>query len=202
MKLPRPVLMVMEAALNRALQLDPEALERMIALRGKVIAIQVRGLDLVFYLLPALDGVQLADSIDGEADTVIAGGPFSLLHTALTGERRRLFDGDVSISGDMELGQRIQRLFRDLEPDWEEPLAQLIGDVAAHRIGQLGRDALRWLGRAGETLARDGAEYLQEEHRDLPSRYEVEHFMRQVDTLREDVDRLEQRIRRLRGEST
>ena len=41
-------------------------------------------------------------------------------------------------------------------------------------------------------------EYLQEESRDLPSRYEVDRFTREVAAVRDDVDRLEARIRRLK----
>ncbi len=197
MKLPPSLLGLLELGLNRALQLDPEALERMIALSGKSIAIEIRGLELVFYLLPALDGVQLAGEIEGQPDAVIRGGPFSLLHTALTGDRSRLFEGAVEIEGDMELGQRVQRLLNRLQPDWEEPLARLLGEVPAHQLGQMGRELFAWLGRAADTLARDGAEYLQEERRELPSPYELEHFMRGVDDFRDAVERLQQRLRRL-----
>jgi ubiquinone biosynthesis protein UbiJ len=40
-------------------------------------------------------------------------------------------------------------------------------------------------------------EYLQEESRDVPSRYEVEQFSKHVSELRDDVDRLAARIGRL-----
>ena len=40
-------------------------------------------------------------------------------------------------------------------------------------------------------------EYLQEESRDAPSRYEVEQFSAGVSTLRDDVDRIEARLNRL-----
>jgi ubiquinone biosynthesis protein UbiJ len=40
-------------------------------------------------------------------------------------------------------------------------------------------------------------EYLQEESRDTPSRYEVERFTAKVNTLRDDVARVEARLNRL-----
>ena len=40
-------------------------------------------------------------------------------------------------------------------------------------------------------------EYLQEESRDVPSRYEVEQFTRRVNQLRDDVERLAARVGRL-----
>jgi ubiquinone biosynthesis protein UbiJ len=44
-------------------------------------------------------------------------------------------------------------------------------------------------------------EYLQEESRDVPSRYEVDRFVSDVNALRDDVDRLEARINRLQEDS-
>ena len=41
-------------------------------------------------------------------------------------------------------------------------------------------------------------EYLQEESRELPSRYEVERFTADVNALRDDVERLAARVQRLR----
>ncbi len=40
-------------------------------------------------------------------------------------------------------------------------------------------------------------EYLQEESRSTPSRYEVERFGRQLQVLRDDVARAEARLKRL-----
>ncbi len=44
-------------------------------------------------------------------------------------------------------------------------------------------------------------EYLQEESRDAPSRYEVDKFTADVSALRDDVDRVEARLNRLRDGS-
>ena len=44
-------------------------------------------------------------------------------------------------------------------------------------------------------------EYLQEESRDVPSRYEVEQFTGKLDALRDDVDRFEARLKRLESGS-
>ena len=42
-------------------------------------------------------------------------------------------------------------------------------------------------------------EYLQEESHDLPSRYEFERFTKDVNTLRDDVERLAARIDKRKG---
>lgn len=197
MIIPSPFIAMLEVAFNRALALDPDALKKFIALSGKKIGVELRGLDLHIYFLPALDGVQLRGAIDGEPDTLIRGKPGALLHTALTQDRKALFEGEVEILGDIDLGRKFNRILENIDIDWEEPLSQLVGDVAAHQIGNAARSIFGWFGQAVQSLSRDTAEYFQEESRDLPSRYEVEEFNKNVDTVRSDVERMSQRVARL-----
>ena len=72
-----------------------------------------------------------------------------------------------------------------------------MGDVAAHQIGNVARTAFGFARRARDTLLQNVAEYLQEEGRDVPSRTEAEEFLQGVDRLRDDVDRLEARLKLL-----
>ena len=59
------------------------------------------------------------------------------------------------------------------------------------------RAAGRWGRQSADNLSLDLKEYLQEEARLLPSRYEIEEFLDQADTLRDDVERLAARVERL-----
>jgi len=76
-------------------------------------------------------------------------------------------------------------------------LSGFVGDVAAHRLGEIARGVGNWTREARSTMGANIREYLQEESRDVPSRYEVDRFATNVSTLRDDVDRLEARIKRL-----
>ena len=73
----------------------------------------------------------------------------------------------------------------------------VVGDAAAHQIGEVARSVARWGAEVRSTMQANVREYLQEERRDLPSRYEVERLAGDIDTLRDDVDRLAVRIDRL-----
>ncbi|HSW12506.1 MAG TPA: hypothetical protein VLI06_06665, partial [Solimonas sp.] len=59
------------------------------------------------------------------------------------------------------------------------------------------RKLLDWGRQTAQTLGLDTAEYLREETRDLARAADVEDWMNAIDTLREDADRLEARLRRL-----
>ena len=195
-----PLLALIEIALNRVLALDAEALDRFALMQGKVIGIELKGLGLIFYLLPGVDGVRVASSADTEADVFIRGAPLSLLRASMQ-DKRGLFAGDVTLDGDIDLGQKVQKILAQLEIDWEEGLSHVMGDVLAHQAGQAIKGALDWLKGATSELEQDAAEYLKEEQRDVPSPVEVEIFLKGVDGLRADTDRLAARIRNLEDQS-
>ncbi len=186
-----------ETAFNQALRLDPESLRRLAALHGKVIAIELRGTGLTLYILPGPDGVSVLGAYAGEPDTVLCGTPLALTRMGLGEATGMLFAGQVTIRGDVETGQRFKAILDDLDPDWLDPLARLVGDIPAHRLGRLLQDAGDWARQALDTLARNGAEYLQQEARVLATRDDVAEFVTAVDTLRDDLARLEARVARL-----
>ncbi len=197
-QLPSPLVEIIEFSINRYLGMDPEALARMGRLSGKVIAVELRGLGITFYLAPHLSGVRVMPACDAAPDTVMSGTPGAFLRLGMTSNPVTvLFSGDVEISGDVELGQHFKKILDGMEIDWEEQLSRVVGDVLAHQIGNFSRNTRHWLADSSETLGRDIAEYLQEELRLLPQDFELNEFLASVDTLRSDTDRLEQRVERI-----
>jgi len=191
------VLAGLEITLNRYLGLDPETLARLSGLAGKVVNVELRGLGITLHMAPHSGGIQLLHDYGAAADAVISGTPISLARVGLGEERGLVFAGEVEIRGDVTLGQRFEAILRDIDIDWEEQLSRLVGDVAAHQVGNLVRDTLSWGSKTLETFGRDVSEYLQEESRHLPQRDEVETFLAEVDVLRNDAERLDARAKRL-----
>lgn len=185
-----------ERIVNPALRLDPEALRRLAELDGKAILLELAsaGTPLRCYVLPSAGGLRLMREYDRLPDVTISGTPAVFLHQLFRGPA---VSDALTIRGDIELGQRFQRILSAVAPDWEEGLARLIGDVPAHQLARLVRGLRDWAGEAVRTLGADGAEYLQEEAFVLAKREQVAAFLREVDRLRADADRLEQRLQRL-----
>lgn len=199
MMVPPTILLAgLESALNRYLRLDPAIGARLAPLAGKVIALELRGLDLTLHMLPHGGGIHLLGDYAGVPDTVISGALFSLLRLGVgKGERGPLFEGAVEVRGDVETGQRFEAVLRDIDIDWEEQLSRLVGDVAAHQVGVMLRGVRDWGIRSADHLRRDIGDYLQEESAQLPRHEEVDEFTAAVDRLRGDADRLAARVRRL-----
>ena len=190
---------VLEVVLNRYLRLDPTALQRLAPLSGRLIRLEIKGLDVDVFLLPHTEGLQVYAEFDGEPDCTLSGTPLGFVRLGSGEHADRLFDGTVDIRGDTEIGQQFGEVLADLDIDWEEQLSRLTGDVVAHQVGRAARAAGRWGREVGQTLTQDLQEYLQEEVRLLPTRIENKEFADAVDALRDDLERLEARIQRLRS---
>ena len=189
---------VIEELGNRLLRLDPETLARLGELHGKVIRIDLVGPSKTLYILPSAAGLRLLTEHDAAPDVTLR-GELAVFARLAFGAGATPRAGELQISGDIELGQRFQRMLHEIDIDWEEHLSHLVGDVLAHRLGRAARGARAWQAQAVRTLGLDVSEYLQEESRVLPTRREVEAFLDAVDTLRARADRLEQRVARLRA---
>jgi ubiquinone biosynthesis protein UbiJ len=181
-----------ENVLNRGLPRSPRAQQLCAELTGRRVAVQVR--EVVRLLVESTGNSLRITRGDTPADAEIVGGPFGLLALGGATPDAVLQRGDVEIRGDAELAQRFRELALLLRPDLEEELSVVLGDVPAHQAARLARLAFGWTQKAAATTARNFAEYLSHERRDLVPRKEGDQFLRGVDTLREDLDRLEARI--------
>lgn len=189
---------LIETAVGSLVKLDPEAMDRVAAMAGKVIAIELSGLALTVYCVPHQQGIHLLSVHDGDVHVRIRGTPLALL--AMGGApdpREATFSGDVEIIGDLALGRYLQSLLKSLSIDWEELLSSYTGDIVAHQIGNACRSVSTWLAQTRETLELNAAEYIRAEIDLVPERGDVREFLDAVDVLHADTDRLEARLRRL-----
>ena len=104
---------------------------------------------------------------------------------------------EVDAAGDTDFAATINRLARNLRWDFEEDLSRVFGDIAAHRMADTGRIFLRWGSQSAEGVARSFTEYWTEERPLIVPARELGEFNRDVDTLRDDVARLEKRVENL-----
>ena len=187
----------LEKLIAQCLKLDPETAAVARQLSGKVVAIELRGPGLEFFLSFSDDAVAVLTEYDGQPNARVSGTPLAMLRMGLSGhDRNSLFSGDVEISGDIDVGKRVRALVDGLDIDWEEQLSRVVGDVLAHQAGNVVRGLRDWAEQSLDTLQRDTGEYLREESLLLARREEVEAYLSEVDRLRNDVERLELRLRR------
>ncbi len=189
---------VIEVTANRYLRLDPDAFSALLEFADRVIALDIHGLHETVFLHFTSDGVSLTLSLDQEADARVRATPVSLLRSLKTrGVSDITFDSGIEVDGDTGLVLGVKNVFDRVDVDWEEELSHLIGDVAAHQVGNIYRRAEQWGEKTWSTLLQDTAEYLLEEGRLTPRQDEIIAFVEAVDSLRDDTERLAQRVQRL-----
>lgn len=199
-------LRLVERTLNRVLMLDPDTPVRLAPLIGRRLEVSLTepAATLAVTFEPAglrLRAVPVPEPLDEGNDPT---RPDARLRAPLAGllalaASRGRRSRDVVFEGDVGVIQEVRHLFLDLEVDWEEPLATMLGDVFAHQAGNVARGGAAWSRRAGATFLTNLGEYLTEERRLLPTSSELGDFLADVDRLRADGDRLEARLRRLEG---
>jgi ubiquinone biosynthesis protein UbiJ len=198
-RIPDALLAALEQSVNRLVALDPEGARRLSRIQGRVICIELAGFGSRFYVIPGPAALQIFGAYDAEPDCVLRGSPLGLARLGVLEQKEdSLFSGQVEVEGDAGLAQELGDFIGGIDIDWEEQLSRLAGDPIAHDLGNRIRAAERWGRSSFDALADDLKEYLQEEARILPTRYEAERFLDAVDTLRDDTERLAARIQRLR----
>ena len=183
---------------NRNIAGSSRARELCERLEGRTFAVRVEGLvPIQIHARGEAGQLQLSRETSEPAYASVAGTPLMLLGLAGKDAAQRMRSGEVAIEGDAEIAQAFHELLRAARPDIEEELSRLVGDVAAHQLGNFARTAFGWGERSASTFAQNVSEYLREESRDLVTRTEADEFIADVDTVRDALDRMEARIDRL-----
>lgn len=200
MALPQSLIAALESACNKYLALDDETLPKLAMFEGKIIAIEILGLNEKIILYPSAEGIMLlsAEEEDSDADTIISGTPMALAKLGASNDAASvLFGGEVRITGDTRLGHQFKNVLQQMHIDWEEHLSRYVGDMAAHQTGNAARDFSKWLQRTASSFNLNMGEYLQEESQLVVGKAEINRFVKEVDDLRNTLERIEARFARL-----
>ena len=189
--------------LNRAVQMvlsvDPDGARAFASLRGRIYCIEFTLPPLTLYLVPDPDGFSFVSETDQVPDVTLSGSIFAFAKMAGSGPASDLIaDRQVSMQGDAEAGQALQRALTRLDFDWEELIAKLIGDTPARKVGNAVREFASWAEHSAELTRANVADYLTEESRIMAGNVAMERLEKGVNQLRADTDRLAHRIDRLR----
>lgn len=103
----------------------------------------------------------------------------------------------VRLEGGIDFAEALGFVLRNLRWDAEEDLSRVVGDIAAHRLVNGARKFAGWQQQATQNLAENFAEYFTEEQPLITGRAAIADFSAAVETLRDDLARLEKRLQRL-----
>jgi ubiquinone biosynthesis protein UbiJ len=189
--------------LNEQIAASTAATSRLAELEGKRFAILIKGTDLRFVATAVGGELKIAQSIDASCDVELVASGFGLLRLARSASLGDLKSVDATLNGDVRIAEGFAELMRLAVPEPEAVLADWVGDITAHAVGQTARGVAAWGVNAGRAFEQNLAEYLQEESPTLVPSALARSFGAEVDRIRDDVDRAQRRMeileRRWRG---
>ena len=193
----------LQAALNRALALDPDTRQALTALDGRHIDLTLEAPALAMRISVHGEALEVGPVDHREADLAVRSSlsgvlaQLPLLAKSRSAQANKA--GRVRVAGDAELARRLQQLTKGFDPDWQLPFVRVFGEVLGVQVANTLRSALQHARRGASDLAHTAAEFVTEESRDVVPRGELDAFHDDVDVLRDDLERLAARVQRLRG---
>ncbi len=201
LKVPTPVLLLLEHMLNRQIRRDASVGSRWQALADHRVLFSLRdpSVSLVFCVTP--QGVLLLRELEGIPSATIHASSLGLLrarHAASSLDA--LFAGDVQIEGDQAIAESLLRLLVGLDFDFFAVLSEKVGAAPAGWLGnrwrqrQVERDIWR------DTRALELKDFLVYERAALPAESSLLAWGDAVDGVRDRTDRLIARLTRLEAQ--
>ncbi len=135
--------------LNHVLMQEPQAMERLIRQKGRVVLMQWRTMTFRVRVTPA--GLLDVAAVDAQADLLLViteESPLSIAQELMQGGKP-----PVRIEGDVQLAAEVSWMIDHVRWDLEEDLSRLMGDAPAHALVQAGRTLAQavqqFVGRSG-----------------------------------------------------
>ena len=162
-------------------------------LEGKILSIHIKNTSRIFNVIMNSNELN-SHTITENYDVQISGSLINFAKLLRNNSSDALRDGTISINGDVAVAQKFQKLFAMIKPDIEEELSHFVGDIMANNIVKVSKKTGDWIQSTKDILQENIKEYLQEEIKLMPSKYEFNIFSKEVSKIRDDIERLEKKI--------
>ena len=158
--------------------------------KGKIVLIKISEIEMYFKI--NAQGLLVLTEKEVIPDTSIFMTVNSFFNQIISNKNK-----DISIQGDIDLAKEVSEILKKIRWDVEEDLSKIVGDVAANRLGRIGKNFLSGSKSAAINIAEAFKEYWEEENPLIAKKFRVERLLTDIDLISEDVDRLEAKINNL-----
>lgn len=187
-----------EFGLNKIINLDPDFKQELAKLNNKIIKLKFGKNTTLGYLNFQDHKIKLTAS-SSNYDLEISGSLTALTQILINGEdlMKIVRNKQINLAGDLELAESLQKILKTYHLEWKNISSKFLGAD----LGYLINTGLQTINTECDKLTGDFRnnlrEYLQDEISQLPSVFEVQDFLKSVDELRMQFDRLEARVKYL-----
>ncbi|MEJ2044690.1 MAG: SCP2 sterol-binding domain-containing protein [Reinekea sp.] len=189
----------LQKLINDALKYDLGAQTKLQALAGKTFVLKVTEPKMALSLNIESDGFVFVQPGEVTPCDALVSGKAKDLFAVLRAEDRTaaMMAHEINISGDTRTFFALQEVMAHLDIDWEMALGDKIGDLAAHVVA----DGIRFFGEITKnqfkSFQRTSRNFLREESGWLVPDSLWRAHRQQIQAVRQDVDRLGARLRKL-----
>lgn len=189
-------------ALNQALMYAPAAQAQLQQVGPQVWRLHLTDLELDLDLVSTGQELTLHTPDDAVPDADISGASKDMLTLLRSADKTSaLASLPIRIEGSTRSFMQLQTLATHLDLDWEAWLGDLVGDLPAHHLANLGRFAGGEVKASLAGLQSATERYVIREKRWLVTRPEAEELMQETQALRRRTDKLMAQIKRLQASS-
>ncbi len=100
----------------------------------------------------------------------------------------------IEVSGNAEFASILSKTISGLTWDYEDDLAHIFGDILANHMSNFIRNLNEVLQQGRDSLVANISEYVTEENKILASKSDIDFYVKDVDDLRDSVERLKKRV--------
>ncbi len=205
--------MALEKAIDFALQHDPASRQKLAALAGRRLSLELTeptiAITLTFTEGTAQPLLMASPFATPDADCALTGKAQGLIKL-MNGPKHSLAGSDLRLSGHTGFLMELLDIAKQLDIDWEAMIEQALGNIptplvspqnkqdfnqnVSHVLAELIRSKAQYLKHFAERAPFFIGDFLTEEINAVPSKAEIDAFNNAVDDTQDDVARLEARI--------
>jgi ubiquinone biosynthesis protein UbiJ len=154
---------------------------------GKIIELEIETLSLKFKVNN--EGQLTVNDSEAQVDAYIQMTIKSLIQL-ITQKKKN----GITVKGNLDLANEFSKVIENIEWEMEEDLSRFIGDIPAAEITKISKIVLKQTKKNIINLTENFIEYWQEENKILAKNDDLKTFNSNVDSLEEDVDRVEAKM--------
>ncbi|MEC8882646.1 MAG: hypothetical protein VX737_05155 [Pseudomonadota bacterium] len=195
--LTRLLISTLESAFSHAIKHQITNHKRWTELYEKPILLHLEQPKISFYFIIHSDKITLRKANEHETVTVSMTTTLSALLQSLQGKRTK---DQIQIQGQNHIATLLSKYIHSFKPNYEDMLEPLIGKSMAYGMTSQIKKACEKIKKDGDNLKHSTGDYIQHELNLSPSKQAAKKFYTEVDTLHNQIDLLEAKLRKLEEE--
>ena len=164
------------------------------SLNGKKITIILSNTSTIINIKINDENIMLQESNDVEPDLSLEGSPIAFINYFNNIDT----DNSIKISGAASLAEKFSNVAEKINIDWEQIIANYTTDDIAYYTAKISESLKKNSGGVKESFIRNLKEYIRDETDIIPSKESINSYVRDVDNLRNKIEMLDVKLKRVK----